>query len=196
VEADRSEFAMSLRTPSESPFVLRMRSLREGRTGLTPAFGQSLEEAASVCLHEQGHESPTEIAVNGAFDAEGKVEWDPPTAQQKDCWNDDEEATEHGAYGVASLLVEQCGLEIKQRSKKKTGFDFWLGEQGEKVALFQGLSRLEVSGIRSGDTSAVASRTRSKLRQTEASDALGLPAVIVVVEFGSPMAKLVERCGR
>ena len=187
---------MKLLPPSVSPIGLLLRSLGTGRAGLSPAFGESLAEAASVCLDERGHSSPTELSLSGAYDATADLGWDAPTGQQKRCWNDDEEATEQGAYGIASLLVEQCGLEVVQRSKKKTGFDFWLGEIGGDRRLFQGLSRLEVSGIRDGSDAAVKSRVKSKMTQTETSDVLGLPAVVVVVEFGAPRARMVERCLR
>ena len=145
-------------------------------------------------MDERGHRSPTAMAVSGDRKAAARLEWSQPTDQQRRCWNDDEEATEHGAYGVASLLVEQCGLEVVERSKKKTGFDFWLGTKGGEVHLFQGLSRLEVSGMRDGTDAALQSRTKSKTRQTEASDNTRLPAIVVVVEFGSPKARMVKRC--
>ncbi len=168
-------------------------SLGTGRVGITPAVGQALAEAASVCLDERGHLSPTIIIISGDQDARATVTWQTPTDQAKRCWNDDQVATEHGAYGVASLLVEQCGLEVVERSKKKTGFDFWLGDKDNRQHLFQGKSRLEVSGIRNGPKAAVESRVKQKMKQTEVSDGK-LSAVIVVVEFGAPVAKMVERC--
>ena len=79
-----------------------------------------------------------------------------------------------------------------QRSKKKTGFDFWLGPAGSKATLFQGLIRCEVSGIRSGNAPEVDSRVRQKLKQTERSEG-EFPAVVVVVEFGYPITKIVEK---
>jgi hypothetical protein len=79
-----------------------------------------------------------------------------------------------------------------ERSKKKTGFDFWLASRDSEVDLFQGLTRLEVSGIREGDSTALEARVRQKIKQTKVSDGQ-LPAVIVVVEFGLPVARMVER---
>jgi hypothetical protein len=183
---------MSLTTPSVSPVPLVLGDLGNGRKGITPAYGQTLAEAAPVCLEEQGHASPTEIQVSGHFESAGKLEWNLPSDQSRRCWNDDGEATEQGAYGIAALLVEHCGLEVVLRSKKKTGFDFWLGSANEDNILFQGLARLEVSGIRNGDVSSVNTRVRQKLKQTDPSDG-NLPAIVVVVEFGSPIAKIVEK---
>lgn len=173
--------------------ALALESLAQGRRGLTPAFGQSLAEAASVCLHHEGHSSPTRMPVSGMRQFQGQLKWRPPSAQCLRCWNDDQVATEHGAYGVAALLVEQCGLEVIERSKKKTGFDYWLGAADATSQLFQGLARLEVSGIRHDEGSAFRSRITQKLNQTKASDGV-LPAVVVVVEFSSPKAEVVERC--
>ena len=53
--------------------------------------------------------------------------------------------------------------------------------------------RLEVSGIRFGGDSEIDSRVRRKLKQTDRSDGT-FPAVMVVVEFGCPFAKIVEKC--
>ena len=133
------------------------------------------------------------MSISGSYNLNSDVDWRRPTDQAKRCWNDDQVTTEQGAYGIAVLLVENCGLEVIARSKKKTGFDYWLGDPSSKNSLFQGLSRLEVSGIRSGDKSTVDTRVKQKLKQTEVSDGM-LPAVIVVVEFGTPTARLEERC--
>jgi hypothetical protein len=183
---------MSLTTPNISPVPLVLGDLGNGRKGITPAFGQTLVEAASVCLEEQGHASPTEIQITGHFASPGKLEWNIPSDQSRRCWNDDGYATEQGAYGIAALLVEHCGLEVVSRSKKKTGFDFWLGSPHQENSLFQDVARLEVSGIRNGDSSTIDTRVRQKLKQTTPSDGK-LPAIVVVVEFGNPTVKIIEK---
>ena len=184
-----------LSPPNFNPIPINLRNLgtnRSAATCITPAFGESLAQAASVCLDERGHASPTKMVVAGTFNMAAQVDWDRPSDQSRRCWNDDQYATEHGAYGVAALLVESCGLEMLQRSKKKTGFDFWLGPAESKGTLFQGLIRCEVSGIRSGNAPEVDSRVRQKLKQTERSEG-EFPAVVVVVEFGYPITKIVEK---
>jgi len=184
---------MNLSAPASNNILLTLASLASGRKGLTPAFGETLAEAACVCLDERGHSSPTPMDITGNYSLNAGVDWNTPTDQAKRCWNDDQVTTEQGAYGIAVLLVESCGLEVIERSKKKTGFDYWLGDPSSSNSLFQGLSRLEVSGIRNGDKGTVDSRVKQKLKQTEVSDGM-LPAVIVVVEFGTPTARLEERC--
>lgn len=184
---------MSLSESQANPIDIALTSLVSGRVGISPAVGESIAEAASVCLDERGHSSPTKMAVCGDYDMSANIVWIPPSDQAKRWWNDDQYATEHGAYCIAALIVEQCGLEVVERSKKKTGFDFWLGPKGTHGALFQNLTRLEVSGVREGNRTDIESRVKQKINQTKVSDGL-LPAVIVVVEFGGPTAKMVERC--
>lgn len=187
---------IKLSEPKTDPMGIMISSLAKGRVGITPAYGQSIAEAAAVCLDDQGHSSPTNMAILGKYEVSARIEWVPPSDQAKRCWNDDKDATEHGAYCVASLIVEQCGLEVVMRSKQKTGFDFWLGcKDDHEEAPFQGLSRLEVSGIRNRDRAELENRVKQKVTQTKVTDGV-LPAVIVVVEFGEPVAKMVERCER
>jgi len=186
---------MSLSEPQAEPIGIALASLASGRIGIPPAAGKSIAEAASVCLDERGHSSPTEMAVYGDYEMSANIDWIPPSDQAKRWWNDDQYATEHGAYCIAALIVEQYGLEIVERSKKKTGFDFWLGPKDAQGALFQDLTRLEVSGVRDGNRAEIESRVKQKINQTKVSDGV-LPAVIVVVEFGGPIAKMVERCKR
>jgi hypothetical protein len=71
-----------------------------------------------------------------------------------------------------------------------TGFDWWLGNDDD---LFQAKARLEVSGILKGTTKQISSRISSKKSQTRQSDALGLAAFVVVVEFGTPRSRVVQR---
>jgi len=92
------------------------------------------------------------------------------------------------------LVPEISDLTVVERSKKGAGFDYWLGEKNDGGPLFQGKARLEVSGIRTGSESAVESRVKQKLRQTQPSDGT-LPAIIIVVEFGSPQSVVVRKCG-
>ena len=134
------------------------------------------------------------MAISGQYDISAIVECMSPSDQAKRCWDTyDQYATEHGAYCVACLIVEQCRLEVVEAIKKKTGFDFWLGRKDDQGSLFQGLSRLEVSGIRNGNRTELESRVKQKINQTKVSDGV-LPAIVVVVEFGRPIAKMVERC--
>ena len=174
--------------------TLSLSVLDEGTPGITPAFGASLAEAASVCLEDQKHAPGTPLRVDGGFRDTFSLFWNPATDQMRRCWADPEVATEHGAYAVATLLFASLTeLTVTARSRKGTGFDYWLGPKSNRGLLFQNKARLEVSGIRNGTDSAVEARVRQKLEQTKPTDTL-LPAYVVVVEFSAPRSKVIEKC--
>lgn len=157
----------------------------------TTGYGTVLAEASAVCLEAQGHSCGVTLSVNGAFEDIIDIYWPPVTNQMRLCWKDTEYATEHGAYGIALLILnELAGLSVVERSRKGTGFDFWLGEKQE--TLFQNKVRLEVSGIRRGNEVDLNSRVKQKLRQTERSDG-STPAYVVVVLFSHPMSQVVTK---
>ena len=162
--------------------------------GVTPALGNMLAEAASVCLESQAHQKPAMLAVRGYVHGRYALTWLPITQQALRAWNDPEHATEHGAAGIAILLADrELDYTVIEASRRGTGFDYWLGH--ESVGTFQRKGRLEVSGIRRGDNSAIRRRVRQKLCQTERSDDLfpDKPAYVIVVEFGNPLAEVQKK---
>jgi hypothetical protein len=91
---------------------------------------------------------------------------------------------------VGALLVRDIkGLSILQRSWKGTGFDYWVGTTNDTGPLFQNKARLEVTGILCGDEETVAARLKEKAERF-AAHPHSLPAITVVVEFGSPRSRL------
>ena len=105
--------------------------------------------------------------------------------------HDNQEATEFGACAIAALVLRDLmGLTVLRRSKKGTGFDYWLAP--ETNPLFRNASRLEVSGIRRGGEREIRARIRAKERQI-AHSATSLPVYIAVVEFGAPLVRVVIR---
>ena len=150
-----------------------------------------LAEGAGICLESQGHPQGVEIQASGHISNGYSVEWQPITEQARRSWGDDQEATEYGASGIAILLIErETPYSVIERSTKMTGFDYWLGDASDVT--FQRKARMEVSGIRRGDRRLVMARVREKLNQTKASDAEygDLPAYVIVVEFGTPLAEV------
>jgi len=178
----------------EHGLSLRLIDMKSGAPGLTSEVGAYYAQAAGVCLEDQGHESPTSMLISGEVIANAMLEWAPVTDKIRRNWKDDEEATEYGACAIASLLVpELSGLHVVERSRKGTGFDYWLGPTDDDVSLFQSRARLEVSGIRAGTETTIAARVRQKLRQTERTDGSLLPAVVVIVEFRQPESRVAKR---
>jgi hypothetical protein len=172
--------------------TLDIPSLGRGLVGITPAFGTCLAEAASVCLEDQGHSTGANMGVDGDIAQIFQVSWGSTDDRMRACWNDEEVATEHGAYGIAALLIRALTpFTIVQRSRKRTGFDWWLNDPNESSPqpLFQGKARLEVSGIRRGSESLVGGRVRQKLSQLGPANG-GLPGYVIVVEFGTPRSRM------
>lgn len=170
--------------------VLSLQSLHQGLPAITPAFGAAIAEAGAICLTDEAHEPGVILEVEGEFSTRFQLDWQPVTEQARRCWNDEEYTTEQAAYGIAFLLILQLtDLTVIERSRKGTGFDYWLGSQDSTATLpFQRMARLEVSGMRKGNRSQINTRAKQKIEQTGASDTEGLPAYIIVVEFSRPIS--------
>jgi hypothetical protein len=163
---------------------LDLSALSDGMPGLTPACGKSLAEAAAVCLEDREHKPGVSLKLTGLKKLEHSLNWSAVTDQQRRCYNDLQEATERGAYGVAILVVKEVtGLVVVERSKKGPGFDYWLGE-AEDEALFNNKARLEVSGILSGSDSDIRSRANQKNEQIKPSTKLAT-GYVAIIEFGT-----------
>lgn len=172
---------------------LDLNELCNGMPGITPEIGATLAQAAGVCFQDQ-HVLGVEMQVGGLKQTV-QVYWPESGEQARRAWNDEQVATEHGACGVAVLLVKTfTQYTVIERSRKGTGFDYWLGDQQQEETLpFDQKARLEVSGIRKGTEQQVKSRVQTKLKQTSPSDGLKLPAYVAVVEFGKPCAEVVQK---
>jgi hypothetical protein len=169
--------------------VLDLGELANGCPAITPAYGGYLAEAGGVCLESQGHEPGVALSVTGQATESHELKWPEVTDQMTRCHNDPEVATEHGAVGIAILLAKRVvGYSVIQRSRKGTGFDWWLGNEDELP--FQNKARLEVSGIRAGTAAQISARVREKIAQVTPSDRTELPAHAIVVEFGQPCAEV------
>ena len=171
--------------------MLDLNSLGNGLPAITPSFGMALAEAGSVCLESQNHGQGVQLRVRGYSKRCYPLTWPRITEQTRRCWNDHEDATEHGAMGIAVLLAQkEIGYTVIERSRKGTGFDYWMGDVSAYP--FQSKARLEISGIREGNDQQVRARVQQKLRQTDRSDG-ALPAFVIVVEFGQPLAEVQEK---
>lgn len=163
--------------------------------GLDPDGGRNLAKACAVCLYGHQHSTPVTLELAGEFSGPCIVIWEPAmiTDQLMRSWGDPDEAAENGAAGLAILLTLACTeYTIVGRSRKGTGFDYWLGYEYEGP-LFPDHGRLEVSGIYQGKEGDINYRTKVKIGQTRRSDTLHLPAYAIVVEFSRPKAKSAYR---
>ena len=172
---------------------MHLPDLRKGTPGITPDFGGCLCEAASVCLENRSHQSGVAMSVSGALSSHSlPVTWPATDQHTRNCYADMQFATEFGAYGVAVLLVEHLtDLTVIERSRKGTGFDYWLGPKGSSAPLFQDKSRLEVPGLLDGEESDIRSRLREKAAQLDRGG-VPLPGYGFVVNFGAPETRVVS----
>jgi hypothetical protein len=172
---------------------MSLTTLCEGMPGLTPARGETLAEAAAVCLESRSHKTGVRLLRAGLMPEDLHIEWQPIDEQKRRGYGDMQEATEWGASGVAILVVKEVtGMVVIDRSRKGTGFDYWLGDKDYDGRPFAGaVSRLEVSGILAGTRSQVDARISQKRDQIKPSDHLA-SGFVAVVEFSTPIA-CVER---
>lgn len=169
--------------------MINLNELSLGLPAITKSFGAALAEAGAVCFESEGHVQGDIIEIKGDYNNSYKLSWPQVTQQTLKCWNDPEVTTEHGAVGVAVLLAKkEIGYNVIERSRKGTGFDYWLGD--DEINPFQNKARLEISGIRNGSDNQIRSRVKQKKNQTNPSDRYSLPAFIIVVEFGNPIAEV------
>ncbi|MTJ53224.1 hypothetical protein FJR38_11505 [Anabaena sp. UHCC 0253] len=168
--------------------------LQKGLPAITPAFGATLAEACAVCLHNQSYNQGIELTVKGEFTTFFNLYWQEVTDQMLRCWNDNEYTTEQAAYGIAFLIIQELtDYTVIERSRRGTGFDYWLGKKDDNNELpFQNAVRLEVSGIRKGENNRIKARIKQKLEQVSPTDGT-LPAYIVVVEFSNPLVFIVKK---
>jgi hypothetical protein len=179
--------------PSGSlPAPLTLEDLSERFSHIPPECGTVLVQSAVLCLEGQGHKSGVVLTVEGSFHTPFRLQWSMDvTEAMRRYWNDPDEAAEQGAYAVALLLLRALArLAVLERSRKGTGFDWWLASEDN---LFQVAARLEVSGIMRGSAKRINGRLKERIAQTARSDPSGLTAFIAVVEFGRPTAKVVRR---
>ena len=158
---------------------------------LTPVCGAFLAESAAVCFENRSHSTGVPLKVRGITETVFSIHWTAITEVHKHCYNDTDDATEDGAYGIAILLMrELTGKKVIERSKKGKGFDYWIGESDEDDLIFTNKARLEVSGILNGTDSEIASRFRRKSDQVKPSDNSGFPAYVAIIEFSQPKARV------
>lgn len=182
---------------TEELTTLDLGELLAGMPGLTTEIAAGFVQAASVCLEGNSHAPGVTLNCSGWKKTDYRLRWPnyPDPQQVSRSWGDSQHATEHGAYGVAIALVRHLASKVVwSRSAKGPGFDFWLCDADAEPPpfLFQGTSRLEVSGILNGD-SQVAGRVKQKVAQIAPSNGLGADAYVVVVEFGVPQARVAHQ---
>ncbi len=178
--------------------ILDLDKLKEGLPGISPAFGSLFAEAAAVCLTTMGHVSGVRLKVIGDFEAEFAIVWTFEIGQPKKMgWGDSREAAEFGATALALLLISVLtNYHEFERKEQGDGYDFnmWKNvSENEVMKNIEERARLEISGIfKEAPGNSVQARIAIKKRQTTKSHGQNLPLFIVVVEFKTPKAKIIQ----
>ena len=176
---------------TDGRLTLTLDDLSSGATGVTPAYGRSLAEAAGVCLDDQEHANPIRFHIPDIDPQTCDLTWPTISERTRLTWNDDEDATEHGAMAIALLFtIRFLGYRIVGRMKKGKGVDFLLARSTSDAS--EEPVYLEVSGIRHGNAATIQRRLKEKLQQTEKLGGAGL-AHVIVVEFSRPVARFDAR---
>ncbi|MBR6276858.1 MAG: hypothetical protein IKR31_08030 [Prevotella sp.] len=167
--------------------------IRKGLPGISSIAAQQLYETFEVCMHVSKHPEDVKLVVEGDVQKVVDIHWQDEYNDQKErTYADMQYTTEHGAICLSVMLTTSfTPYTIIERSRKGTGFDYWLGDKNS--ILFQKKARLEVSGILNGDDAVMKSRHASKVMQTDKSDNLHLPAYISVIEFSRPKALFTKK---
>jgi hypothetical protein len=164
--------------------------LDPGSSGLLDGIVEYMGSCAAVCLEKNAHASGVLMLLEGDYSTKFRLTWSVLSEKHHRTCADIQEATEFGAYGVAILMVrETTGKTVVQRAAKGPGFDFWVGDEEDLDLPFQGLTRLEVSGILQGNIGSIRARINQKKKQVTPSDDRG-PAIIAVVDFGGPLTRM------
>lgn len=169
--------------PDAESQKLELKSLHQRHSGLTPALSGALYEAASVCLHRH-HQSPVEFEVHRNDDtAKRATEFEKPDATALNAWANAIDTTEAGAYCVCLAAVEaEEQLVAVKRAETLTGADWYVAPTGTTPDDLENCFRLEVSGLDSGNRTAIRSRLLAKVAQTRKGTS-NLPAIASVVGF-------------
>jgi hypothetical protein len=176
-----------------TPQPLLLSSLRNLKMpGLTADQGGVMAQSGSVCLDEQGHEITSTLTVEdvrGVFASPLALRRLPVTDTFKNAYGLATSATDHGACGVALLLIVRfTDLKVFEESRGDSGYDYWLGRDPDHA--FRGGVMLEVSGIRHGNASDINARVKEKWDRLSKYPNNSGPGYIIVVEFSRPFARI------
>lgn len=161
--------------------------LREpGRAhNVTQALWGSWAEAAAVTLERFHASTPQACRItNEGEEVRALVHWQPADDRTRRSHANTTDATEAGAYAVATLAVHAVGgWRVIGRTTTASGADVWMQRDGDHP---EAMVRLEVSGIAKGEgsegLSALRTRLAQKVRQLAAGES-DAPGIAVVVGF-------------
>jgi hypothetical protein len=173
--------------------TLFLDKLKDGLNNISPAFGTLFAEAAAVRLTLGGHKSGVILSIQGDFKEDFVLEWSQEIGQiEKNSWGDLKEAVEYGATAISMLLMlDLTTFDSFKREDQLEGTDFELRNQS-KSSIKDEKAKLEISGIlKETQENKVNIRVKIKERKIKKRGNPNQQVYIVVVEFGTPKAKII-----
>jgi hypothetical protein len=182
------------------PPLPALADLHERHYGITEAIARNYAEGAAICL-QRHHAPPIVVTVVDADRSSDYVSvWNVPTGRQRAAWENQDDATRDGAYGMVIAASEaHFGYFVVGRARTGTGSDYLLSLQPPEPAFDEDLDfqeidlyRLEVSGIdRCSGESQLDARLHVKLQQLRDGRST-LPGMAAVVAFNLARIKFAK----
>ena len=174
--------------------ALDLDSLAQQIPVIIPEAAGFYKHNCMICFDNQGHSTGVGLSVEREQgNTQLPVRWvGTVDSQMRKAYADLKKATEFAGCAIGLLLVrELTELTAVEQASIGTTVDYWLAPQStDDTLIFNHVARLETSGILEElGRNTVDRRAREKLDRLETP---GLPAIITVVEFGSPKSKMVE----
>ncbi|MEK7254374.1 MAG: hypothetical protein AAB316_06500 [Bacteroidota bacterium] len=157
---------------------------------LSPGLCISFSEAIRICMENRGHQPGVRLRIEGGFEGEFILTWQPPEPKVLRSWQFQNVAVEWAAYALAAICIwELTPFCMAKQSAQGTGFDYALRE---KSSVWSGHADAiaEVSGILHGSVGQINFRVKEKLAQPKV---VAKDVIIVVVEFSRPLVKMVKK---
>lgn len=156
--------------------------------------------AAVLCLQKQGHNSPKEGRVTGDWSGPMRISWEQENQFFEKGW-DERVMTEWGSTMIALYLVTSQNYRVLQKvpvsspSIGETGFDYWLKDtNSNRTPGLKNMVRLEISGILQETVeNSINARVGKKIKQIKKSNDKGYGAIILIVEFSNPEARICQK---
>lgn len=162
--------------------------------GITPAYATIISACAGICLKHHEHAALVELKLDGSLRESLLMKWCEATAEDQGCYGTakDSDVIRYGAECVAvRVIAHMLGLQVIRKGAKGTGFDFWLGDPLGEYVGYQGMVRLEVSGILEDHEVEYRKRLREKLAKMAPTDPM--PGYAAIVMFGTPRVNVTAR---
>lgn len=189
--------------------TIDLEKLRDGVGCLSAEQCGAACQAVIIALNDAGHFTSVRCEVQDQKKSLFLIvlqwtELKPPSARRS--WRQTQRLGEWAAEGIAFLIVDKFTpytvvdqSVVDTRPGGGSGVDYYLGAKDdldcEEVDDFpKHLARLEVSGIlRPSPSNSLNARVSKKIESTKKSDSDGTPAIIIVVEFLTPLVNFTQR---